>query len=133
MQFIDDDIIISTKFSQLHKKRALMMKSEYAGLNPFKVIEGKSNVYLMYKNTFLNKLTKEAVDVEIVNIKDDNLIIEGGFRSFADIEKFEIIAKVGMENFHVNCLEEQMKIVFHLMKLPKKIWIYFRDSKTFCD
>lgn len=148
LQFIDDDIIISTKFSQLHKKRALMMKNEYAGLNPFKVIEGKSNVYLMYKNTFLNKLTKEAVDVEIVNIKDDNLIIEGGFRSFAGIENFEIIAKVGNGQFpcklfrranedSVSFDEITQKKYGFTLEIPKhfvtnnEISFYFKSDKSF--
>lgn len=95
LKFIDDDMILSTKFSQLHKKRALLMKNEDAVSNVLRVIESQANIFLMYKNNFLNKLTKEAVDIEIINVKDNQVIIEGGFRGFGDIENFDIVAKVG--------------------------------------
>ncbi|MEN2767352.1 bifunctional glycosyltransferase/CDP-glycerol:glycerophosphate glycerophosphotransferase [Ornithinibacillus xuwenensis] len=124
LSYIDDSVIKSQSNVNVHLKY-FILKLKYKSQHNNCCIEQvftDDDVRLYLNGTLLNSLKKQNVYVELINVRDNLLTIEGFFASLFDREQSEILVKVNDELVKTELVERPLKDTRVLGATVKKVY-----------
>ncbi|MET3548177.1 CDP-glycerol glycerophosphotransferase (TagB/SpsB family)/glycosyltransferase involved in cell wall biosynthesis [Paenibacillus favisporus] len=95
LQYIDDSIIMEQTHLNYQRKLFVLRLKYSANLKLLeRKISTKGNLFLHIGNVLLNEINRQNVTIELFNIKNDTLIIEGFFGSGFNNSEIQIICQL---------------------------------------
>lgn len=125
---IEDKIILSQFDLNVHRKIfALRLKNK----GDFKYIFTNNNVELYYRNKIIDSMEKQAVNLSIIEVKENTLSISGSFGSLFNNEDINMYYKFNGKFNKIKDINES-NAIYSFGKIVKK-FIYFNLSIPLTD
>jgi len=113
LQYIDDDVILHQKYIGFHQK-LFALRLKYFKSKPLKYLYLKDNVKIFLNDHLINSLQDQKVYLNIVEIYNNQILIEGFFASAFEASECEISVLFNGIEFNVEKVDRPLNDI--------KIW-----------
>ncbi|MBQ3422393.1 MAG: glycosyltransferase, partial [Romboutsia sp.] len=107
LKYIDNEIIIGQRnITTAHKLYILKLKNEEK-FN-LKLISSPNNIEIMLNGSYIDSICNENIRIDLIDVKDGYLHIEGAIGKLLPKEKYEVIVYINDEEFSTEIIDRSI-------------------------
>lgn len=115
LSYIDDEVILRQKEFNIHRKIfALQLKYNDTRLERFKTLFLKNDVLLYYNQNLVDSLKNQTALISLLELKGNQLIIEGNFGSLFNRNSIKIILLINGSVYEVESISRPFHTIYSL-------------------